>query len=149
MTTLNTYFTVALLGCATLVAEAQSGEKLLVKSFNLQGQETVLLDLEGEIDVQTWKSDIMRVQMSIMLPSGNNTILKSLIKAGRYQLRSKIDDGEFLVFAPNLQREVSIKGEPLNEVISYTIFAPENIVVKMADEASTSHTTTPNSSSSL
>ncbi len=149
MTTLNTYLTLALLGCATMVVEAQSGEKLLVKSFNLQGKETVTLDLGGDVDVQTWTNDIIRIQMNIMLPSGNNTMLKSLIKAGRYQLRSKIQNDEFLVFAPNLQREVKVQGDLLTEKISFTVFAPEDVIVKMAGEASTSRATAPNSSSSL
>ena len=148
MTTLNTYLTLALLGCATIVAEAQSDEKLLVKSFNLQGKEVVTLDLDGEIEVQTWKSDIMRVQINIALPNGNNTVLKSLIKAGRYQLRSKSSGDSFVVYSPNLAKEVKIKGEVLQEKVSYTVFSPEHVMVKQAEEA-TSQTTTPKTTSSL
>mgnify|MGYP001548551245 CR=1 FL=1 len=44
---------------------------------------------------------------------------------------------QVMIEHPGLAREVSIRGQALQENISYTVFTPENVLVKMADEAST------------
>ena len=111
-------------------------EKTLVKSFNLKGNDVVVLDLEGEVEVREWKNDIMRVQMTINLDEGTSSMLKTLIQVGRYNLVSK-DQEEFLIYAPAMNKEIKVRGKVLKENIVYTVFAPENVTVKMAGEAST------------
>lgn len=123
---------------ATTFTFAQDTEKTLVKSFNLQGNQVVVLDLEGTVVVKTWSNDIMRVQMTISQKNTSEAILKSLIKAGRYNLKSSVEENGLMVSAPGLQREVMIRGKLLEDTISYIVFAPENVLVKQANEASTS-----------
>jgi len=144
---LTTALTFALL--CTLNAQ-NVAEKTLVKSFNLKGSQVVMLDLDGDIDVQEWNNDIMRIQITIAIPNGNDAMLKSLIRAGRSNLQSK--DGEedaFLVYAPALDREIKLNGNPLKEELTYQIFAPSNVVIKQAGEASTSKNLTKEDTSSL
>ena len=131
---------IGLLLLVTTISYSQTQvERTLVKSFNLKGNDLVVLDLEGQIEVKEWKNDIMRVQMTINLEEGTSSMLKSLIQIGRYNLVSKSGE-EFKVYAPAMKKEIKVRGKVLKENIVYTIFAPENVTVKMAGEASTNAT---------
>lgn len=151
MNTFKILSTTCMFLALTCTAQAQNiAEKTLVKSFNLQGSQEVLLDLKGDVDVQEWNNDIMRVQITIGIPNGNEAMLKSLVRAGRYNLRSKTNDEDaYLVFAPGLDREIKLKGQPLKEILSYQIFAPSNVIVKQTTEASTSNVKVDKKSSSM
>ena len=113
-------------------------EKTLVKSFNLQDMDVVVLDVKGDIDVQQWNNKTLRVQMTISVENVKEATLKSLVVAKRYNLISKITDEEYLISIPGLQREVTIGGEQLKESISYIVYVPENVFVKLKDTSSTS-----------
>ena len=114
----------------------QSTDRTLVKSFNLKGQETIVLDLKGNVEVKEWKGEIMRVQMNIAIANGSNSMLKSLITAGRYNLKSKVEDEGLTIFAPGMKRDIKIKGSALQEKITYTVFAPDDVTIKLSDEVS-------------
>ena len=115
----------------------QGAEKTLVKSFNLNGDKAVLLDLDGDVDVQEWSGELLRIQINLSLSDGSPAMLKSLIVAGRYNLASTNKDGELVVSAPGLKKDVKIRGKELAENITYTVFAPSDVMVKIADESST------------
>lgn len=147
MKSLKTKLSILLIMLVTTLLSAQV-EKTLVKSFNLQGHDVVTLDLKGDVEVQEWNNKIIRVQMVISLDGGSNAMLKSLVQIGRYNLKSKIGESEFLVYAPGMNKEIRLKDRKLNEKVSYLVYAPSNVNVKVADEASTDNGTT-NKSSSL
>lgn len=115
---------------------AQEAEKTLVKSFNLEGQTEVLIDLKGDVEVQKWKSDVLRIQMTIAIPGGSDAMLKSLVKARRYNLEAQKEE-LLKIIAPGLERVLFLGGKPLEETISYLIYAPENVTVKLGEDAST------------
>ena len=149
MNSLKAFLTIFTLIFAITIATSQS-EKTLVKSFNLKGMQVVVLDLDGEVEVREWKNSIMRVQLTIMIERGNDSMLKSLVRAGRYNLYSEVSDEDFKIFAPGTKKEMRVSGQNLNEDITYIVYAPENVIVKMAGEASTDVESTPqNESSSL
>ena len=138
------YTNIGLLLLVTTISYSQSEvEKTLVKSFNLKGNDVVVLDLDGQVEVKEWQNDIMRVQMTINLDEGTSSMLKSLIQVGRYNLESKDDKDDFVIYAPAMRKEIKVRGKVLKENIVYTVFAPENVTVKMAGEAST-NAETPN-----
>ena len=139
---------IPLLGAATIVC-GQQAEKTLVKSFNLKGKQVLLLDLEGDVEVQHWKSETLRVEMSIGIEKGSNAMLKSLITAGRYNLRSQVEEDVLKVYAPGMERDVKIKGSKLDEKITFIVNVPEDIIVKMGDEASSNASTESKISDSL
>jgi hypothetical protein len=122
----------------TATLHGQQTEKTLVKSFNLKGNQFVLLDLDGNVEVKEWNNELMRVQINVALENGTEAMLKSLVQAGRYNLKSDDSTGEFKVVAPGLQRKVTVRGQELVENISYTIFAPGKVNVRLTNEASTS-----------
>lgn len=122
----------------TTISHGQQAEKTLVKSFNLKGNQLVLLDLAGNVEVKEWNNELMRIQITVGLENGTEAMLKSLVQAGRYNLDSDDTTGEFTVLAPGLQRKVTVRGNELLENISYTIFAPAKVSIKLLDNTSTS-----------
>lgn len=147
MKSLKAFLTVFTLIFAITIATSQA-EKTLVKSFNLKGMQVVELDLDGDIEVREWDNTIMRIQLTIMIERGNDSTLKSLVRAGRYNLYSEIGDEDFKIFAPGTKKEMKVGSQELNENISYTVYAPENVIVRMAGEASTDVETAPQTESS-
>ena len=137
MKKLKAFLTIFTLVCAITVLSAQTTEKTLVKSFNLQGTQVVVLDLDGDVEVKEWKNSIMRIQMTISIEKGTESTLKSLVRAGRYNLYSKVEDGDFQVYSPGMKRDFTVSGQELDENISYIVYTPKNVIVKMAGEAST------------
>ncbi len=138
MKNLKTFIPIVALLLVTFSVHAQSAEKTLVKSFNLKGNNVVQLDLDGDIEVKEWDNPIMRIQISVSIENSNSTILKALVKAGRYNLASAEENGEYRVFAPGVDREVKIKGTALTENLSYIVFAPKDVLVKTRMDATTS-----------
>lgn len=116
----------------------QQVEKTLVKSFNLEGNQQVALQMDGPIEVRTWNNNFLRVQMQVTLREGSEALLKSLVQAGRYNLRHEIEEETYKVLAPMLAMEVKVGGKPLQDEVSYIVFAPENVVVKVPDSKSAS-----------
>ncbi|MEZ4983775.1 MAG: hypothetical protein R2795_01850 [Saprospiraceae bacterium] len=106
---------------------AQTVEKTFVKSFNLQGAQEVLLQLKGDIAVQTWDQPIARVQMTVRLEKGSESLIRSLAQAGRYNLAGKLEAGNFAIAAPGLAREIQVNGNALPESISYVVFMPDGV----------------------
>lgn len=135
MTIFKSINTLVLLLFTTTFSFSQGVEKVLVKSFNLQGSQAVLLELDAPTEVKTWKNDLLRVQMTITLSNGSESMLKSLIEVGRYNLKSEVIDGKFKVFAPALAKEVKIGGKTLDEHVSIVVFGPESVQVKLAGAA--------------
>lgn len=123
---------------AVVPSKAQQAEKTLVKSFNLNGQNTVLFDVEGLVTVTTWNEPQMRIQMTITLQNGSETMLKSLVTAGRYNLDSKEVKGSYSIVAPGLDRQIKLgNGQLLGEQITYTVLAPKDVTVKTREVATT------------
>jgi hypothetical protein len=110
--------------------KAQHAEKTLVKSFNLSGQSAIFLDLAGDVKVTTWKEPQMRIQMTITLQNGSETMLKSLVTAGRYNLNTKVENDIFSIVAPGLDRQIKLgNGQLIGEQITYEVFAPEDMSI--------------------
>lgn len=125
----------------THTTQGQQAEKTLVKAFNVKGQQFVLMDVEGIVQVTTWNQELMQIQMTVSLINGTETILKSLVTSGRYNLESDEAEGKIVVTAPGLARQVKLgSGSELKEIINYHVFAPENVSVMLKNaEADTGY----------
>jgi hypothetical protein len=115
---------------------AQSAEKVLVRSFNPQGAKLIALDLAGPVAVNKWSQNTVRIQMTVSLERGTDSMLRSLLQAGRYNLKGQLDQGDFLISVPGLAREVLVNGVPLAEYVSYEVFVPEQTEVDILSTAS-------------
>ncbi|MDG1435966.1 MAG: hypothetical protein P8Q41_18225 [Saprospiraceae bacterium] len=146
MKTLRILTTVSLAIMIASSAVAQQAEKILVKSFNLKGNTIVLMDVKGNIEVKEHKRDFIRVQMAIELRNGTSSILCSLIKAKRYNLVGSVVDDHFVLNMPSLEKRVKVGGKELSEKVSYTVFAPSDVLVKLSNDTSASRLVGKNSS---
>lgn len=146
MKTLRILTTVSLAIMIASSAVAQQAEKILVKSFNLKGNTIVLMDVKGNIEVKEHKRDFIRVQMAIELRNGTSSILCSLIKAKRYNLVGSVVDDHFVLNMPSLDKRVKVGGIELSEKVSYTVFAPSDVLVKLSNDTSASRLVGKNSS---
>jgi hypothetical protein len=112
---------------ATTTLIGQQVEKTLVKSFNLGGLQTVALNVDAPVEVVDWDQPFLRVQMHIELDRGSEALLKSLVRAGRYNLTAEETEDIYSIVAPNLNREIKIGGQPLNDQVSFVVKKPRNV----------------------
>jgi hypothetical protein len=120
-----------LLLASSFAAAAQSAEKTFSKSFNTEGKTQLTLELPGDVDMKVWKNDYIRIEITASLASGNASLLHELANVGRYNLTAKVNGEALVVSAPNLQKQVRVKGEALKETMTYVVFVPENVQVKL------------------
>lgn len=136
MLKLKTFTALFMMLLVTSVTFGQSSEKILVKAFNLQGNKSVVLDLDGGVEVQEWNENYLRVQMTVEIDNDNEAMLKSLMKVGRYNLKGAANNGSFEITMPNTQKTVTVGGRELKETFSYVVYAPKNVDVSNKSEAS-------------
>ena len=105
-------------------------ERTLVKSFNLQGNHAVVLNLDETVDVQQWDEAFVRVLAHVRLENGTDNTLKALITAGRYRLTANEDRGALVLSAQSRDQQIKLRGQALIEQVSYTIFVPSDINVE-------------------
>ncbi len=108
-------------------------DKTLIKSFNLQGQSAMTLDLRHPVEVRNWTNESVQIQMNIHFPNGTESSLKSLIQTGRYNMVSESNEQGLQIKCPSLQRAVTYNGGSLNEVISFVVFVPVGTVVTIVN----------------
>ncbi len=129
----NLTHTLFILSLAVQFASAQSSEKILVSTINMNQQTTLIFDPGGPVEVRKWNDSFVQVQATIFIENSNDAVLKSLVQAGRYQLKTKIMADGLVVVAPSLSKQVSVGGVTLKERMSYLVYVPENITVKLAE----------------
>ena len=135
---MKTITTLMLMLLMTTISFGQNAEKILVKAFNLKGNNAVVLNLDGNTEVETWNENYVRVQMTIGIENGSEGMLKSLIKVGRYNLTGTATADGFEITMPNIAKKVTVGGQELNEKFSYIVYAPQKVSVQSLDEASAS-----------
>lgn len=132
-------FSAILIACLSmpglLAQTATNAGKTFSKSYNISGINQVNLDLPGIVEVRVSDVPSLRIEIAVALPNGSDAMLNELSTVGRYNLTSKTESNLMLLSAPNLQKQVKVKGEVLKENISYIVFAPRNLTVQMTDVA--------------
>lgn len=124
----------ALLMALALSAAAQStAAKTFNKSFNTESKSTIRLDLPGEVDLKIWNNPNIRIEISISLPSGNPAMLNELANVGRYNLVSKPVEDVLVIQAPNMQKQIRVKGEELRETLSFVVYVPKDLKVQVTN----------------
>ncbi len=123
-----------LLLALTMSAAAQTtAAKTFNKSFNTESKSTIRLDLPGEVDLKIWNNPSIRIEITISLPSGNTAMLNELANVGRYNLVSKPIDDALLIQAPNMQKQIRVKGEELRETLSFVVYVPKDLKVQVTN----------------
>lgn len=113
-------------------ASAQTTGKTFFKSFNTDDVGRIVLDLPGSIDLKIWDSPTLRIEISVSLPDGSNSaMLNELANVGRYNLVAKTEGESLTISAPNLQKQVKVKGQELKETLSFVVYMPKSLEVEM------------------
>lgn len=115
----------------SLAAGAQSAEKTFSKSFNTDGKGTISLDLPGAIDLKIWDNPTIRIGITVSIPTGSAAMLGELANAGRYNLVAKSSDDVLSIKAPNMLKQIRIKGEEVRETLSFVVFVPKDLKIEM------------------
>jgi hypothetical protein len=127
----NRFHLTFLLLTLSIAASAQTASKTFNKSFNSESRGTIMLDLPGNIDVKIWDNPSIKFEISVTLPSGNGSVLNELANIGRYNLVSKSEGDVLVITAPNLQKQLKVKGEILREVLTYVVFVPKDLQIQL------------------
>ncbi len=134
MTTRTISFVILLTLSANLAA--QTAEKTFSKSFNTENKGTIQLDLPGAVDLKVWDNPSIRIGITVSLPSGNSSMLGELATVGRYNLVAHEEGDKLIISAPNMQKQIRIKGEELRETLTYVVFVPKDLKIEIpASEA--------------
>jgi len=122
------------------ISVAQQAQKTLLKTFNINNSEQVVLDINGVVNVEKWSNPTVRVQMEITYSNANIHVMKYLITKGRYNLKSEITADGYEISVPEVGESVQISkdGKILEETISYTIYIPENVSVIVTETSQAS-----------
>jgi hypothetical protein len=127
------------LGFATTM-NAQS-EKTLVKSVALTASNSAVVSLPGEMVLNAWDNDFIRVTTYLKVDNMNENIVKQLVMVGRYTLTTKLDaaTGTLVITMPKVANQVTVKGILLAEELSFEINAPEGYQVIINGEEKLDH----------
>lgn len=104
----------------------QGAEKVLVKSFNLEGNNAIQLVLPGNVGAKEWNNTYMRIEMTVSVAHVNETLLRTLIESGRYNIYGKSEEGVYKVFIPGLNKQVKVGGKVIEESFTFTVLYPSS-----------------------
>ena len=125
--------TIFFLFCA-VAAQAQV-QKNIVKSYQHEGAKLVTLAVKGEVEIEEWDEEIVRLVTSIDAINFNEATLKALAEAGRYTASSKNVDGNFILTMLKAQKEVTLRGTKIEEKYRFKIFVPRGTTVEQVTHA--------------
>ena len=129
---MTTYkFLTFLLLALSFATSAQTASKVFNKSFNTDNRGTIVLDLPGTIDLKIWDNPSIKFEIGVTLASGNGSMLNELANIGRYNLVSKSEGDMLTITAPNLQKQLKVKGEALREVLTFVVFVPKDLKIEL------------------
>ncbi len=128
------FITFLALVCVTNLAVGQA-QKTLVKSFNLQGKDMVMLDLKGDVEVQEWNNSTAKVMMTIELANSNSGMLKYMVTKGRYNIKTQPKSEGLLFYTPGLERPIKTRTGVMKENITYVVYLPSGVDAKIMDTA--------------
>jgi len=138
MTTKRFPFAIILITSLAVSISAQTtAGKTFTKAFNTDGKSILRLELPGAIDLKIWDSPSVRFEISVSLPSGNGPMLNELANIGRYNLASKADGDALVISAPNLQKQLKVKGQEFKETLNIVVFVPKEMQIQLMPSAAT------------
>jgi len=125
--------TTLLLLILTFTINAQVS-KTLIKSTSIEETHTAFVILPGEVNVNKWDENFIRVTTTVNVANMSENIVKRLIMVDRYSIETKEDKfGKIMVIKmPNIAHYVAVKGVDLIETYTFEVHAPKGykVVVK-------------------
>ncbi|MCB0528970.1 MAG: hypothetical protein KDC61_22785 [Saprospiraceae bacterium] len=133
----NKIASIVFLLALSLTVAAQSAEKTFSKSFNTDGKGTISLDLPGVIDLKVWDNPTIRIGITVSIPTGSEAMLGELANIGRYNLVATPKGDVLTIQAPNMQKQIRVKGQELRETLTYVVFVPKDLTIDILPNAET------------
>jgi hypothetical protein len=124
---------IAIFAFGTMSAQ-QLVEKTLVKPVNLFGNNQINIMVGGEVSIQEWSNEHAQVEMSITAYGVNSQVLKSLVAAGRYNIKVENKDNIIILSSPNLAKSLRVRGNLLKDEVKYILYVPATCIVNKEGE---------------
>ncbi len=120
------FLAICFLGMSLSVFAQKESDKTLVKTLDPTGSTSIaFLFKNAGINAVATPNINMRVELEIHA-NMDETTLQKLISAGRYTLEGKMEDGAFNIYAPNLEKRVTVGGTDLEEQVYINVKMPPN-----------------------
>lgn len=121
------------------IAFAQA-QRTFVKSFNLKGDNQVVLNLDGPVEVKEWNEGIVRVLMNVTFETGNDAALRFYVEKGRYRIIQKAENGAMAISVMPRKGDIKYQGREVGEVVTYTVFVPNGVSAEVVEAETASAT---------
>ena len=138
MKTRNYFFTILTISLLSTSTFAQSGlQKTLISSI-LPGESTmVFLDLPGEVEVEVWDRNYIKVEIDVQTNLKNEEVFNYLNESGRYHVTKDFNLYYFMVLnLSNTNEEVTVNKIALQENFKFKVFVPWDIDFEAGDAKS-------------
>jgi len=108
--------------------------KTYVKTVDPQMSQQISLKFDQPYEVEQWDEDGLRLLIDVKLHNASDKILEQLMLAGRYKITKEKEGDSFVIDIPGLKKEVTIKGQTLEEEVSLKIMVPRYTLVDSQEE---------------
>ena len=98
--------------------------KTFVKSFQLETNK-VLFNIPGNNKVNYWDDNHIKIVFVAKVNLHEET-LNQLVKAGRYDLETRIENNVTIIKFIKIVKDLTIKGEKITEFFDFEIFLPKD-----------------------
>lgn len=101
--------------------------RTFIKTFRIEPGMSISTELYGNVTIQEWGENYVRVQSTVSLKNFTPFTLENLLEVGRYNLESSVDGMNLSIFNKKTQFRIKIQGIDLLEEFNYIIFVPSSI----------------------
>ena len=105
--------------------------KTIHQTFDLGEAETVALQLQGDVEIETWAGNSVMTETQIELYDATPAVLKYFVEElGRYEIEAKEQGtGLALVSKDQTRRSIQYKGQQCFETTRTKVFVPDTYEV--------------------
>lgn len=114
------------------IAFAQA-QRTFVKSFNLKGDNQVVVNLDGPVEVKEWDQEVVRVLMNVSFENANDSALRFFTEKGRYRILQTTKNGTLVISAMPRGGNIKYQGRQVEEVVTYTILIPGDVHAEVVE----------------
>jgi hypothetical protein len=126
-----TFVASLLLICTSAYSQAQ---KNMVKSYPFSNASSILLAVDGSVEIVEWDQKLVRLVTTIDALNFNEATLKALADAGRYSCSyTNSNDGAMILTMLKAQRSLTIRNVLIKEQYQFKIFVPKGVVVEQVN----------------
>ena len=108
---------------------AQSGlQKTLISTVVPGEYNMVFFDLPGEVEVDVWDRDYIKVEIDVQTNLENEKVFNYLQESGRYHVTKDYNTYYFMVLnLSNLKEEITVNNVALEESFKFKVMVPWDI----------------------